>query len=333
MYLSLQPSCIKWKRCTNLPISMNSGHAVLIKGKVYYGGGLMEPDTKQDCGYLADNIVYCYNPARDSWLSLPPLKIKCFALGRVDNQLVASGGVGKSFQDRQIRAEVYTFDEKAQKWINTLPSMPTARCFHGVMSLESALVVAGGQVSCLTEKSSYTDSVEILKLEEQSWYRTSPLPISLFNMSAAVFNDTCYVVGGFRCKPLCSVHYATVENLLSCASCITAPSNKASYDKDRKCPESPWKSLTDTPTHQPSVSAVAGQLFSIGGCTREPEKEAQSAVYAYTPSTNSWNRVGDLPTAKRLCTSISLSSLEVMVIGGRARHSDLDSVYIGSLHH
>ena len=65
-----------------------------------------------------------------------------FGLGQVNGKLVAVGGEKKS--DFRATNEVYTYDERSRKWKQTIPPMPTARYSTGVLSLQSALVVAGG---------------------------------------------------------------------------------------------------------------------------------------------------------------------------------------------
>ena len=54
---------------------------------------------------------------------------------------------GWKMSDGEITNEVYTYDERSRKWKQTIPPMPTARYFPGVLSLQSALVVAGGDTS------------------------------------------------------------------------------------------------------------------------------------------------------------------------------------------
>ena len=138
------------------------GNPVVIKDKVYCGGGVTDDD---------DYIVYCYDPLQDKWTPLPPLSVRWFGLGQVNGKLVAVGGVKKS--TRNETNEVYTYyDERSQKWKQTIPSMPTARWAPGVLSLQSALVVAGGHMF---------DAVEIFKADTSQWYRADPLPRTCYN--------------------------------------------------------------------------------------------------------------------------------------------------------
>ena len=131
----------------------------IINGKVYCGGGVTSGD---------DHIAYRYDPLQDKWTSLPPLPVIWFDLGQVNGKLVAVGGWKKGTWNETN--EVYMYDERSRKWKQTIPPMPTARYSPGILSLQSALVVAGGYTL------SYIDAVEIFKSDTPQWYRTDPLP-------------------------------------------------------------------------------------------------------------------------------------------------------------
>ena len=148
------------KQCAQLPTKLSRGNATVINGKVYCGGG----DTDNvDEKY----IVYCYDPSQDKWTTLPPLPVRWFGLGQVNGKLVAIGGRSRS---GVITNEVYTYyDERSQKWKQTIPRMPTARRDPGVSSLQSALVVAGGATQ---SGPGVTDIVEIFKPDTSQWYKT-----------------------------------------------------------------------------------------------------------------------------------------------------------------
>ena len=64
------------------------------------------------------HIVYCYDPSQDKWTTLPPLPVKRFGLGQVNGKLVAVGGVKK---DNKKTNDVHAYDERSQKWKQTIP--------------------------------------------------------------------------------------------------------------------------------------------------------------------------------------------------------------------
>ena len=166
--------------CADLPVRLGKsrGTTTVFNGKVYYGGGTSHEEQDQD-----HYIVCCYDPSQDKWTTLPPLPVKQFSLGQVNGKLVAIGG--KEVCDKTIAAmnKVYMYDYQSQRWKPSIP-MPTARYSPGVLSLESVLIVAGGEIvtkkSALFGRTSYVytqlNVIEIFKSETSQWYRTNPLP-------------------------------------------------------------------------------------------------------------------------------------------------------------
>ena len=66
--------------------------------------------------------------------------------------------------------------------------MPTARYAPGVLSLQSALIVAGGD----TPSGHFMDIVEIFKPDTLQWYKTDPLPTDCYDVSLVIIGNTCY---------------------------------------------------------------------------------------------------------------------------------------------
>ena len=278
---------------------------MIINGKVYCGGGF----TGRDDDYY---IVDCYDPSQNNWTTLPPLPVELFRLGQVNGKLVAVGGVKKS--DSSTTNEVYTYDERWKKWKQTIPPMPTARCHPGVLSLQSALVVAGG--------APYTDAVEIFKADTSQWHTTDPLPTACCNISLVAIGNTCYALGGFKSPShLNQALYASVDDLLHNA----VPANQTTHSGSSDT-QSAWKTLPDTPTYGPAASVLAGHLLTVGG--RETSGGG-AEIYAYSPSTNSWIYISDLPAPRSDAVVAVLSPSEILVIGGSW---DGRLVYRGTLH-
>ena len=302
---------ITWKQCGTLPIELPNGKATVINGKVYCGGGHAAAD---------DHIVYCYDPSQDKWTALPPLPVKWFGLGQVNGELVAVGGVKRNGNKAN---EVYTYDEQSQKWKQTIPAMPTVRLSPGVLSLQSALVVAGGFASL-----NYIAVVEIFKPNTSQWYRTDSLPIACRSMSLVAIGNTCYALGGYQSpyrlnQPL----YASVDYLLGNA----VPANQTTHSGSSDT-QSAWKTLPNTPTLKPAAAMLAGKLFAIGGRETSIGGAAKKEVYMYSPSTNSWVYISDLPAPRSETVVAVLSPTEILVIGGRDGGDKVNTVYKGILH-
>ena len=174
---------------------------MVINGKVYCGG------MTAASGYF---LVYCYDPTEDKWTILPPLPVRGFGLGQVNGKLVAVGG-----EERigLISNKVYTSNERLRTWKRTIPPMPTARKGVSVLSLQSALIVAGGLTPSM-----YFDAVEIFKPDTSQWYRTDPLPTACCHKSMVAIGSTCYALGGYTEGSFFNeAHCASVDDLLDSA--------------------------------------------------------------------------------------------------------------------
>ena len=249
-------------------------------------------------------IVYCYDPSQDSWTTLPPLPVRWFGLGQVNGKLVAVGGEKKS--DGRATNEVYTYDERSREWKQTIPPMLTARYSPGVLSLQSALVVAGGDTI------GYTDAVEIFKADTSQWYRTDRLPTPCQDISPIVIGNTCYALGG--CDDLSCLNqalHASVDDILRNA----VPANQTTHSGSTDT-LSAWKMLANTPTYEPAAAVLTGNLLAIGGKETSRGRTDKKEVFMFSPSTNSWIYISDLPEPQSRAAVAVLSSTEILVIGG-----------------
>ena len=221
----------------------------------------------------------------------------------------------------KITNEVHIYDERSQKWKQTIPPMPTARHYLGVLSLQSALVVAGG----LTPSASCR--VEVFKPDTSQWYRTDPLPTDCCQLSVVAIGNTCYVLGGYKesSLPLNQALFASVDDLL----CNTVPVKQPIHSGSRDT-QSTWKTLTNTPTYRPAVGVLAHSLLAIGGKEKVKGGTYKKEVYMYSPSTNSWIYSSDLPAPRSHTAIAALSSTQILVIGGWDEGS-VKTVYKGTL--
>ena len=290
----------------------------MINAKVYCGGG----ETNDD---IDKYTIYCYDPSRDKWATLPPLPVKYFGLGQVNGKLVAVGGEKGSNLTPCPTNEVYTYNERSQKWKHTIPPMSTARHSVGVLSLQSALVVAGGDRAL----GSYIAAVEIFKLDTSQWYRTDPLPIACSNLSLVAIGNTCYALGGYRDSSLNQALFAANDDLL----CNAVPANQTTHSGSRTSDtQSAWKTLPNTPIYQPTAAVLAGSLLALGGQEiSEGVLEGDiKEIYVYSPSTNSWIYISDLPAPRSSTTVAILSKTEILVMGGWSEGANVQTIYMGT---
>ena len=114
---------------------MHGAQTVVIKDKVYCGGGIAHD--------ASDKLrVFCYSPAIDAWDALPSCDMRYFGLSHRRGKLVTVGGIKES--DGTVTNEVNEFDEATHSWKQSIRPMPTARHSPTILSHHSALIVAGG---------------------------------------------------------------------------------------------------------------------------------------------------------------------------------------------
>ena len=197
--------------------------------------------------------------------------------------------------------------------------MPTARSSPGVLSLQSALVVADG--------SSYTAAVEIFKPDTSQWYRTDPLTTACQDILLVAIGNTCYALGGYKYPSyLNQALYASVDDLLRNA----VPANQTTHSGSSDI-QSAWKTLPNIPIYRPAVAVLAGKLLAMGGLETSEGGADKKEVYMYSPSTNSWIYISDLPAPRSRIAVAVLSSTRVLVIGGRSEREIVNTVYQGTL--
>ena len=335
-----------WKPCGDLPVrsGRSRGTTTIINGEVYYGGRTGYFEQAQD-----EHIVCCYDPSRDEWTTLPPLPIKDFGLGQINGKLVAVGG---RKDDYEAISEVYTYDDHAKKWKQTIPPMPTARHSPGVLSLQSALVVAGGvcEHTCTIPSSGFVNAVrsklmgtstrerteiqvteinavDVFKPDTLQWYKTTPLPRSCHYPSVVAIGDTCYALGGYRYHSyLNQALHASVDDLLRNA----VPANQTTHSGSSDT-QSAWKTLPNTPIYGPVAAVLAGNLLAVGSersgdfayyddsDSDDIDHSTEQKIYIHVPSTNSWAYIGVLPF-QRSCITVGsvavLSPLKILVVAG-----------------
>jgi hypothetical protein len=80
-------------------------------------------------------------------------------------------------------------------------------------------------------------------------------------------------------------------------------------------------------TYRPNAAVLAGNLLAIGGLKGGAYMRE---VYMFSPSTNSWINISNLPAPRGFAAVAVLPSTEILVIGG-SDGSIVNTVYKGTL--
>ena len=258
----------------------------MIRGIVYVGGGVTRSDGDR---YL----IQQYSPTDDTWYTLPPAPVRLFAMGDLNGQLVIVGG--KTRQD-DITGKVHSLNSSTQKWVESIAPMPTARSTPAVFSQPSCLTVVGGRDQHGTNLS----DVEIFMPHTSQWHKTtSPAPSPLYGMTTTVINNKCFIAeyNSTKVYQLCVSLQQTTTDSANTPQVITE-----------------WTNLCDLPHGGCGLGSINRCLLAVGGGVWP---NPITTIIGFSPITNTWKTVGELPEPRCDCTTVLLPTGELLVMGGR----------------
>jgi hypothetical protein len=272
---------------------------VVLKGKVYIGGGYTENDVEA-------KTVIVYDPQKDSCRTLPPYAyLYFFSMAVVNNQLVLVGGQDpKNFY---CTNKLGVWDESSTKWTHPFLPMTTA-CYRPtiVAHKDRWLIVIGGGYGF----KGVLSRVEILDTFSKQWYHSNPIPelLRCSHTLTATIGSTCYLMGGYvsDMSALKRVLSVSLDELISQAQ-VSKPDGVSSPPTP-----SPWQILPDTPLKYPAPLALNGTLLAVGGSR---DSRARNTIYDYRPESKEWVEAGEMPAERAKCSCIVLPSGEIMVVG------------------
>ena len=270
----------------------NNTHSVVLKGKLYMGGGHASGDS-QEC------TVMVYDIQSGEWSTLPKHQVKSFGMASVNNRLVLVGGLDPS--TNKATSQLAVWESESQQWTFPYPPMDIARHSPAAATFNEWMAVAGGHGN-----HDYLNAVEILNTTEKRWYPAPPLPMAMGcdQMRSAVVGDEWYLTECFNqrlTETVKKVFTVSLPVLISCKENIISR---------------PWHTLPSAPLIRSAPLAFQDSLFAVGGGINPGG--SSSAIYRYVPSKKEWILVENakLPAKRSWCTCIELSSEKFLVAGG-----------------
>ena len=325
---------------------MTYPHVVRINDNIYIGGGYCGDITKA-------RRVFKYPGGISIWSPLPICPVRLFALAVLDSKLVLIGGCTcDSESDDGINTPTNSVNvlEESQRWVKSLPQLPTARFNTSALTYKSSLVVCGGITSWTVNKQGThskhsthtTAAVEIFRSETSQWCKAEPLPFALSHMSFTIINDTCYFIGGAvsgsitrnvicACLPFliqkATPHIPTDSPISTICASLPSPIQSVMAPGDTHPPttsllSSIWKVLPDCPLYGSTAAELGGCLLAIGG--KDATITPSPSVHLYLPSTKTWVRMtsADLPKPQLRGAAAKLASGETILVGGEGKAYD-----------
>ena len=282
-----------------MPLGMSDAQAVLLRNKVYIGGGA--------CDLFAESpasLLFRYDFTDDSWDLLLETPTEGYVLTTYNSQLVLVGG--KDPTTGKISNQLWVMDEQQwdpeqQYWAQPLPPMTTKCSRASAVSVDHHLIVAGG----LNDKLDRLNVVQVY--DGHQWKRVQPLPKAGYFMKSALLDGIWYLSGGSEQEK--EIYCASIHSLIA-----TTSSKRAKQ-------ASVWKELPNVPLEWSTPIVIEKQLAVVGGYTYS------SAIHVYSHSTNSWVHVEDLPVACYSTCTLVLPTGELLVVGGETKSETLSEAF------
>ena len=267
---------LNWKDTQRAPFKMFGG-AVAMDRKFAY--------------FVSHSGVACvYNINHMSWSRLQKVPYKGCSLAVVRSMVTAIGG----YEQKEMNVLDKLFSLQGGQWVEHFPPMPTSRCKAAAVTAHNHLIVAGGEKGI----SYHLRTVEVMDTRELVWSTMTSLPLPYTEALGTICGDHLYLLGGYYDKD-------RTKTVLACSVKDLLFSQKTS--------QSVWHRVADAPAYHSSCAAVNGELLAIGGYN---EEAATNAIHMYNSSMNTWDLIGNMPTAKCDCLVAVLTTSEMLVVGG-----------------
>ena len=276
-----------WQEEHKAPQKMYRGSAAVDANIAYFNGrGL--------------TTVHSYDSDTREWHRLPDAPHTQSTLVVVHHILTMVGGV---ISGRATDSLLSLMGEgRGKKWLPHLPAMPTKRFDTAAVCSGHSLIVAGGQ-----DYSNYLATVEVLDTDTRQWSIASSLPHPFCLATISICGERLYMLGGRD-----QTGYRT-HSVLSCSipellqSCQTQ--HPTLWQRvAQKLKSTIWRQVADAPHYYSSCATLCGQLVAVGGLNA-------SAISVYNETTESWEAMGNMPTA-RCWALVAILNGKMMVVGG-----------------
>ena len=279
---SEQKITLNWRDESKAPFEIIRGSAVVDEDVAYF----MNSHDGQVCSY---------NITNRKWSKLPKYMYKHGSLAIVNGHLTAIGG-----HEHWLKRHTYTNKLLSLRgsWSDVFPPMPTKRCGTTAITSKEHLIVAGGTSGPWCEN--IINTVEVMNTKTLVWSTVAILPHPYNRASATICGDHLYMLGGVW------DNQGMTKSVLTCSLTELLQSSSSS--------SSVWQRVADVPAFRSTCAAVNGQLLAVGGL--DEDCKATAAIHKYNPTTNSWDHISNIPTARFHCLVVVLPTNEMMAVGG-----------------
>jgi N-acetylneuraminic acid mutarotase len=288
-----------WTTARATPAPRFEGHAATAGGRVYYLGGIVDPDGV-DADATESEEVDVYDPANDTWTVGPPLPadapkhhLAVAAMGDRVYVLCGFTGILGSGPNHlgTFAPNGHAYVLEAGAW-RRLADQPIARGAATAEALNGVIYVAGGgpgDTDGVADLLAYDPTVD-------AWTRRASMPTARQHLASCATSAGMLVVGGWTGA---DQHVSTAAEL---------------YDPAADS----WTSVADLPTARGGLGAVlsGNACHVLGGETWAGPAPGTFAVHeGFDMTTRTWSAYAPMPSARH---GIGVATLgdAIWVIGG-----------------
>ena len=298
---------MRWQKESNAPQKMYRGSAASDYNMAYFNG-------------YGSTSIHSYDLDTHEWCKLPDAPHLWSTLVVVQHLLTTVGGLISDLDEATGSLLSLMGVRRAEKWLPNFPAMPTKRYWTAVVYSGCSLIVAGGE-----DGRNRLATVEVLNTDTRQWSIASSLPHPYSEATISICGERLYMLGGLdetECDTRSVLSCSVTELLQSCQPqptlwqriLRTAPVNQSTI----------WRRVADVSHYLSSGATLCGQLVAVGGY--KAHKDA-SAIIGYNKTTDSWEAMGDMPTA-RSWALVAILNGKMMVVGGHVRGTLTNAVEI-----
>ena len=283
-----------WREGRKAPCKMRSFYNAVTDGTTLY----VRP---------GDFKVYAFTTSTSSWSQLPDSPTSDCPLVIVNNLLTLVGGDHNRTTTNKLFS--LTGEGSGRRWTKEFPPMPTKRYGSTALCIGTVLIVAGGESESFVKQ----QTVEVMNTETLQWSTAAHLPQPVSCAPGAVCGDHVYILSlesRFR-----SMYTCPVSALIQ--SCRSRPTADV------------WNKVAAPPITWTTCVSILGRLITIGGM--DSNDKPITAVYMYSPDSDSWEVVSHMATPRYRCFAAILPNNQLMVVGGITNRGPTDSVALATL--
>jgi N-acetylneuraminic acid mutarotase len=257
-----------WTEVAAMPAALNHVNVAVVKGLIYYLGGLAVTTTGGPAFWNASGACGVYDPSSDEWTVLPDIPegraIGSAATMVVGETIYLPGGLLNTnlTNDEEGTTAMFTsFDVATREW-KILPELPAPRDHAGKGQFGNMLYILGGR---LDGHLNVVDTVFGYNIDTKYWSTDfAPMPTGRGGCASATIGCMMFTAGGEGDPDTVSQVWPQMQ----------------AYDAVRNF----WTSYTDmaTPVHGTAAVAFKGKIVISGGGLKIGGDPTQ-LVQSFTP--------------------------------------------------